>query len=63
MSEIENRLALEAIKEVADEMTEEQAWVFVRDLPDEFGVGDEWMAIYLAKKFPSIGQRLKSKDL
>ena len=56
------RLLFEALKETADELTEEEAWEFVRDLPDEFGAGDQWTALYLAKKFPSIGQRLKAMD-
>jgi hypothetical protein len=51
-------LLIEAVKEVADEMTEDQAWEFVRDLPEEITHNDEWMALYLAKKFPTIRQRL-----
>jgi len=54
-----DELLQEAVQETADDMTEEQAWEFVRDLPDEFSATEEWMAFYLAKKFPSIRQRLK----
>jgi hypothetical protein len=56
-----DELFQEAVQETADGMTEEQAWMYVRDLPEEISATDEWMAMYLAKKFPSIVQRLKEQ--
>ena len=52
----------ESIREAADAMSEEEAWVFIQDLPEEINFTDEWIAMFLAKKWPSIVEKLKAGD-
>ena len=54
-----SRMLEEATREVCDEMSEEEAWEFVKELGEYVIPTEEWMAIYLARKWPSIVEKLK----
>lgn len=43
-------------------MSEDDAWTFICDLPEEVTPVDEWMAFYLVDKYPSIKDKLKNME-
>ena len=55
---MEDEMMKEALLETATEMGPEKGWEFVRDLPDELTIGDEWLAMAICKTFPEVRQKL-----
>jgi hypothetical protein len=56
-----NSIFEESVREVCDEMTEEAALQYVLELTEDVLPVEEWMAMYLAKKWPSIVTHLRAE--
>ena len=57
--DVSEEILEEALREAADAMSDEEALKFILDLPEEVGVADEWMALYLGKTRPNLRYELR----
>jgi hypothetical protein len=60
---IASKMLEDSVRETCDEMSEDEAWQFVSELGEYVIPTEEWMAMYLAKKWPSIIVKLNEIGL